>query len=131
MADIAVFPAAQRSFDPYLGDAASPEKGISHIARLVGSDRSKSIGAGVVIYERMTVDWALAFEEVVIVIEGKMVVRSSDKTYECAAGDVAWFPAHAALRYEVPDRVAIFYATYPIASTLQGRGTGAKISPLV
>ena len=88
VADIAVFPVMKRTFDHYLGDTATPERGIARIARLVGSELSNSIGAGVVIYERMSIDWSLAFDEAIVVLDGTMLVHSGDKTYECAEGDV-------------------------------------------
>jgi ethanolamine utilization protein EutQ len=127
MSEIAVFPGTKRRFEHYLGDPSSPEDGLARIARLVGASLSSSLGAGVVVYERMTIDWTLAFDEVVVVLEGAMLVRSGDKVYECRPGDIAWFPANQALTYEVADRVVVFYATYPVASTLQDRGTTANI----
>jgi len=128
MAAIAVFPATRRSFNHYLGDESAPDRGMARIACLVGADLSNSIGAGVVIYEHLTIDWNLAFDEVIVVLEGAMSVSSGGMTYHFEAGDVAWFPAHAAVSYDVADRVVVFYATYPIASTLRDRGTVAKIS---
>jgi ethanolamine utilization protein EutQ (cupin superfamily) len=127
MSEVTVFPLTERRFEYYLGNASSPGGGVARIARLVGASLSSSIGAGVVVYERLTIDWTFAFDEVVIVLEGAMSVRSGDKVYECRAGDVAWFPANQALTYEVADRVVVFYATYPVASTLQDRGTSANI----
>jgi ethanolamine utilization protein EutQ (cupin superfamily) len=75
---------------------SSPEDGLARIARLVGANLSSSLGAGVVVYERMTIDWKLGFDEVVVVLEGAMLVRSGDKVYECRPGDIAWFPANQA-----------------------------------
>jgi ethanolamine utilization protein EutQ (cupin superfamily) len=127
MPEVTVFPVTERQFEHYLGNASSPGDGVAHIARLVGAGLSNSMGAGVVVYERLTIDWTFAFDEVVIVLEGAMSVRSGETVYDCRAGDVAWFPANQALTYEVADRVVVFYATYPVASTLRDRGTSANI----
>ena len=127
MSEVTVFPAAERRFEHYLGDPSSPESGTARIARLVEAGLSNSIGAGIVVYERVTIDWKLAFDEAVIILEGSMSVRSGGKTYECRSGDVAWFPANQSLSYEVRERVVVFYATYPVASNLRDRGTTARL----
>ena len=118
MAEISVFPAKERRFSRYLGDEAAPEKGGARIARLIGTDISKSMGGGIVVYERLTVDWDLPFDEVIIVLEGAMRIRCQAKTYDCGPGDVAWFPAHTPLTYDVADRVVVFYAKHPVGATL-------------
>ena len=114
MAEIAVFPASNRLFVRYLGEETAPEKGEAHIARLVGSDVSSSMGGGVVVYERLTVDWDLPFDEMIVVLEGSLRITSQGKTYDCGKGDVAWFPAHTPLSYEVASRAVVFYALHPI-----------------
>jgi ethanolamine utilization protein EutQ len=122
MAEISVFPAKNRHYARYLGDEAAPEKGAARIARLVGPEISKSMGGGLVIYERLTVDWDLPFDELIIVLEGAMRIRSLGRTYDCGPGDAAWFPAHTPLTYDVPDRVVVFYAKHPVGATLPNVG---------
>jgi ethanolamine utilization protein EutQ len=114
MAEIAVFPAKVRQFTQYLGTASEPKKGVARIARLVGTDISKSMGGGVVVYEGLTVEWDLPFDELIVVLEGTMRIHSRGKSYDCRAGDVAWFPAHTPLTYEVADRATVFYALHPV-----------------
>ncbi len=113
---ISVFSAADRQFETYLGDEAMPEKGGARIARLIGRSNSTSIGGGVVVYDRVTVDWDLPFDEMITVIEGAMKVHSGGKTHTLAPGDIAWFPAHTPLTYEVSDRVVVSYAIWPMKS---------------
>ena len=122
MAEISIFPANSRCFTRYLGDEAAPEKGAARIARLIGSDISNSMGGGVVIYERLMVDWDLPFDEVIIVLEGAMRIRCQGKTYDCGPGDVAWFPAHTPLTYDVAERVVVFYAKHPVGARLPETG---------
>lgn len=117
MSDVRVFPANGRRFERYLGDEAAPEHGSAQIARLVGPDISKSLGGGVVVYERLRADWVLPFDDLIIVLEGDMRIHSKGQSYSCGPGDVAWFPAHTPLTYEVPSRVVVFYAIYPMPMT--------------
>lgn len=112
-AGISVFSASSRSFERYLGDPDQPNDGRAQIARLVGKGNSNSLAGGVVIYERITVDWDLSFDEMITVIEGSMIIRSAGVTYNLVPGDVAWFPAHTPLTYDVPDRVVVSYAIWP------------------
>lgn len=111
---ISVFTSKDRQFETYFGDEAAPEKGGARIARLIGQANSVSIGGGVVVYDRVTVDWDLPFDEMITVIEGGLKVHSGGKAYALLPGDVAWFPAHTPLTYEVPDRVVVSYAIWPM-----------------
>ena len=114
MTSISVFRAADRPFETYLGDANAPEKGGARIARMIGRANSSSLGGGVVVYEKLTVDWDLDFDEMITVIEGAMKIHTGGVTYAVVAGDVAWFPAHTPLTYEVADRVVVSYAIWPM-----------------
>jgi ethanolamine utilization protein EutQ (cupin superfamily) len=114
VAMISVFKSSDRNYVRYLGDDAAPEKGSARIARLIVSSNSSSLGGGVVIYERVTVDWDLPFDEMITVIEGAMHIHSGAASYDLGPGDVAWFPAHTPLTYEVPDRVVVSYAIHPL-----------------
>ena len=107
---ISVFAAKTRAFVHY--PAAGPS-GSAHIARLIGPHNSASLSGGVVVYERLTVDWDLPFDEMITVIDGAMTIRSEGETFALAPGDVAWFPAHTPLSYDVPDRVTVSYAIWP------------------
>jgi ethanolamine utilization protein EutQ len=110
---IKVFKSNDREFVRYLGDDTAPEKGSARISRLIGSSNSSSIGGGVFIYERITVDWVLPFDEMITVIEGTMRIHSGGASYDLNPCDVAWFPARTPLTYEVTERVIVSYAIYP------------------
>jgi ethanolamine utilization protein EutQ len=110
---ISVFNRSDVEFVRYLGSDDKPEEGSAWIARLVGKGNSTTIGAGVVRYERLTVDWELPFDEIITVIEGYMRVHSGGKAFQLSTGSLAWFPARTPLTYEVPDMVVVSYAIYP------------------
>lgn len=114
MAAISVFHAADRQSETYLGDPAHPEKGGARIARLIGQTNSTSMAGGVVIYERLTVSWDLDFDEMITIVDGSMTIRSGGAAYIMKHGDVAWFPAHTDLTYDVADRVVVSYAVFPM-----------------
>ena len=111
---ISVFKASDRQFIRYLGDDKNESGGHAWIARLVRDPISNTIGAGVVIYERITVEWDFPFDEFITVIEGALRVRSAGSTYDLSQGDMAWFPAHTPLTYEVGEREVVGYSVYPL-----------------
>jgi ethanolamine utilization protein EutQ len=121
MPGISVFHESERVFQPYLGDATRPDAGTARIARLVGRDISSSMSVGVVVYEGVTVDWNLDFDETIIILDGRMRIISDGVTYACRPGDVAWFPAHTPLTYVVEDRVTVFYAIHPMPDASTGQ----------
>lgn len=114
MSPISVFGAADRKFESYLGDEANPATGRARIARMIGQSNSSSLGGGVVVYEQITVDWDLPFDEMITVIEGEMMIRSDGKTFSLTVGDVAWFPARTPLTYVVTERATVSYAIWPL-----------------
>jgi ethanolamine utilization protein EutQ len=103
-----------RRFETYLGDDTAPELGGARIARLVGPSNNTSMAGGIVIYEHTTVVWDLSFDEMITLLEGGMLVHSGGESYSLAFGDMAWFPAHTPLTYEVPERVVVSYAIWPM-----------------
>lgn len=114
---ISVFKESEREFVRYLGGGdADTSKGDAWIARLVGPDQSSTMGGGVVIYERLTVDWDLPFDEMITLIDGTMRIISGGAAFDLVRGDVAWFPAHTPLTYEVNERAVVSYAIYPMPS---------------
>lgn len=111
---ISVFNRGDMQFEPYLGSDDRPQDGRASIARLVGQANSSTMAAGIVRYERLTVEWDLPFDELITVIEGEMRIHSGGKTFSLVVGSVAWFPAHTPLTYEVPESVVVSYAIYPM-----------------
>ena len=112
---ISVFKASDRKFVRYLGsDSSSSPEGDAWISRLVGTELSDTMGAGVVVYERVAVNWNLTFDEVITLLEGELRIYSAGIKYDLLPGDMAWFPANTPLSYEVKDRAVVSYAVYPI-----------------
>ena len=114
MPGISVFHARDRAFEPYPAATREGSHGHAQIARLVGRQNSQSMGGGVAIYERLTVDWDLPFDEFITVIEGSLRVISAGVAHDLGPGDLAWFPAHTPLTYEVAERAVVSYAIFPL-----------------
>jgi ethanolamine utilization protein EutQ (cupin superfamily) len=90
--------------------------GYASIARLIGPEISKTLGAGIATYNGCSFEWTLEYDEVIVVLEGIFRIRvgdACDRVIEAKPGDVIWLPEKTRLKYE-GDKAKIFYATYPV-----------------
>jgi ethanolamine utilization protein EutQ len=87
--------------------------GTATIARLVGPDMSKTMGAGIATFDGCSIEWTVLYDEVIVVLEGtfRLVVRG--ETYSCTPGDVVGIPENTPIKYE-GDKAKVFYALHPV-----------------
>ena len=87
--------------------------GKATIARLVGPEMSKTMGAGIATFDGCSIEWTVLYDEVVVVLEGTFRLVVGSETYSCAPGDVIWIPENTPLKYE-GDKAKVFYTLYPV-----------------
>lgn len=110
MSDIIMFRRADISFDAYGGPPGNAE-----IARLVGPETSRTMGAGIAVFEKgVSIPWTVLYDEAIVVLEGHFTLRAGDAVYECDPGDVLWLPENTPIVYEAADRAVVFYSLYPV-----------------
>nr|WP_249808912.1 hypothetical protein [Bradyrhizobium sp. 174] len=83
--------------------------------RLVTPEISISIGAGIATYDRCSIEWTTKYQQVAIVLEGVLRIRTGEnysRVIEATVGDVLWFPKGTPLKYE-GSKAKIFYAASP------------------
>lgn len=105
------FKAAGMKFEAF----GSPP-GKASITRLIGTDVSHSMGAGIAMFDGCSIEWTVLYDEVIVVLEGTFRLRIGEKaeqTIEASPGDVIWLPENTPLRYE-GDGAKVFYALYPV-----------------
>ena len=102
------FKKSERSFAPYGGPP-----GAATIARLVGPDISKSMGAGIASFDGCSIEWTVLYDELIVVLEGTFRLVVGDKTFTCTPGDVLWITENTPLKYE-GDAAVVFYALSPV-----------------
>jgi ethanolamine utilization protein EutQ len=103
--------AGEMAFEPYGGPPGS-----AAIARLVGPEQSRTMGAGVATFDGCSIEWTVLYDEVIVVLEGTFRLRigeAGERTIEARPGDVIWLPENTALGYE-GDKAKVFYALYPV-----------------
>jgi len=101
------FRKSEMSFTAYGGPP-----GKATIARLVGPDMSKTMGAGVATFDGCSIEWTVLYDEVIVVLEGTFRLVAGKETYSCTPGDVIWIPENTPLKYE-GDAAKVFYALDP------------------
>ena len=93
------------SFEPYAGPPGNAE-----IARLIGTEDSGTMGAGIAVFEDSSVEWTVRYDELICVLRGHFRLVVGDERFECEPGDVLWIPNGSALRYESDGRAEVFYS---------------------
>ena len=87
--------------------------GKATIARLVGPDISRSMGAGIATFDGCSIEWTVLYDELIVVLEGTFRLVAGDKRYSCMPGDVLWIPENTPIKYE-GDKAMVFYALHPV-----------------
>ena len=102
------FRKSEMSFSAY----GSPP-GAATIARLVGPDISKTMGAGIATFDGCSIEWTVLYDEVIVVLEGTFRLVVGKDTHSCAPGDVIWIPENTAIKYE-GDKAKVMYVLHPV-----------------
>ncbi|MGF6536596.1 ethanolamine utilization protein EutQ [Paraburkholderia sp. GAS206C] len=109
MSEVIHFQRDTVSFEPF-GEQGS---GSASIARLVGPELSKTMGAGLARFDNVSVEWTVHYDELIFTLDGAFTLRVGEHAYETRPGDVLWIPAGTSVRYEGRG-ATIFYALAPV-----------------
>lgn len=83
-----------------------------HFQELIGKEESH-MSAGFLVIDHSEFEWELAYEEIDYVIEGTLHVTIDGKKYSAHPGDMLYVPAGSKVIWGSPDKVRLFYTTYP------------------
>ncbi len=108
MAQTILFKRSEIGFEPYGGPP-----GAATIARLIGPDTSRTMGAGLATFDGCSIEWTVLYDEVIVVLEGRFRLRVGDDVFDAGPGDVLWIPEYTPLRYE-GEKAVVFYALHPV-----------------
>lgn len=92
------------------------EGGNATACQLIGPHNSKTIDAGVAIYDGCTIERHVSYDEVIIVLEGVFQVLTGEnygRSINAKFGDVIWLTKGTRLKYQ-GDKAKVFYARYPV-----------------
>ncbi len=83
------------------------------LADVITSADNSSMAAGFMAWKECFFPWTLNYDEVDIVLEGELHIRSGGETVVAKAGDVVFIPKGSAIEFGTPSTVRFFYVTYP------------------
>lgn len=89
-----------------------PDKPIG-LTDVIGAADGSAIAAGFMQWEKASFPWTLTYDEIDVVLDGELHIRSQGNTYVGRAGDVFYIPKGAAIEFAAPDSVRFVYITYP------------------
>ena len=82
------------------------------IAEITGSGDSTALGTGLARFTKASIPWTVRYDEVLLVLEGRVTVRTNDGDLEAGPKDCIWLPKGADLIY-ISDDALVFYAIHP------------------
>lgn len=92
-------------------DTGNPSAKVN-FQELISKDESQ-ISAGFLEIDHSSFKWELTYEEIDYVIEGTLTIEIDGQTYTAQAGDVVFVPKNSKVVWGSPNKVRLFYATYP------------------
>ncbi|WP_053157947.1 MULTISPECIES: cupin domain-containing protein [Pseudomonas] len=83
------------------------------ICRLIGTGESQTMGAGIAYFDGAEIEWAVLYDELIVVLEGEFHLTVPDQKIIARPGDVIWIPEKTPLIY-AGNKAKVFYALYPV-----------------
>ena len=81
---------------------------------VIGTDHSRTLGAGFARFEDIVFEWKMDYDEVLYVIDGDVTVDYDGGSARGRTGDVVYVPRGNAVTYRFVGRCNVFFATYPV-----------------
>ncbi|TKB56576.1 ethanolamine utilization acetate kinase EutQ [Ferrimonas aestuarii] len=80
---------------------------------VVGVEDGSNMGVGYMGWENAFFPWTLCYDEVNVVLEGELHVKTAAGTTIANPGDVIFIPKGSSVEFGTPTRVRYVYITYP------------------
>ena len=84
----------------------------AEIAEITGTEDGTLLGTGFARFRNASIPWTVRYDEVLLVIEGKVTVCTDDGDLVAGPLDSIWLPKGTELRYE-SESALVFYAIHP------------------
>ena len=82
------------------------------IAGATGTDDGTTLGTGFARFSGAAIPWTIKYDEVLLVIEGRLEVETESGTFALGPRDSLWLPVGTALTYR-SESALVFYAIHP------------------
>ena len=84
---------------------------------VVNAGYSRGLGAGIGVFENISMPWTVAYDEVLFIKDGRLTLRVGGKAFLAGPGDILWIPKDTPVIYEAKERVTFFYAVHPVGAS--------------
>ena len=96
----------------------------AEIAVVTGAEDGTLLGTGFARFHQAAIPWTVRYDEVLLVLDGRVTVETGDAALELGPRDCAWLPKGTELVYRSADAL-VFYAIHPSNWAEQDAETGA------
>ncbi len=85
---------------------------MAQVAEVTGTGDGTRLGTGIVRMTRAEIPWTVRYDEVVLVLEGALTVRTDAGEMQAGPMECLWLPKGTALTYQA-ESALVFYAIEP------------------
>lgn len=82
------------------------------VVEVTGTGQGTKLGTGFARFTNAEIPWTVKYDEVILVIDGSLIVRGPDGDLVAGPLDCIWLPKDTALTY-CAESALVFYAIYP------------------
>lgn len=98
------------SFGRFEGAGADSQVGLTDV---LTSEDGSPMAAGYMAWSKCFFPWTLNYDEVDVVLEGELHIRSEGQTVVGRVGDVIFIPKGSVIEFGTPSHTRFLYVTYP------------------
>ena len=98
------------SFGRFEGAGAANQVGLTDV---VGAEDGSPMAVGYMAWSNCFFPWTLNYDEVDVVLEGELHIRSEGQTVVGKPGDVIFIPKGSVIEFGTPSCTRFLYVTYP------------------
>ena len=84
----------------------------AEVAEVTGTGDGTVLGTGFARFRQAAIPWRVRYDEVLLVLEGEILIRVGEKELRAGPRDCVWLPKGTELRYEA-EAALVFYAIHP------------------
>ena len=84
----------------------------AQLAAVCSAEDETKLGSGYVRLTNAEIPWTIKYDEVLLVLEGEITIRTGDGDLTAGPHETIWLPAGTELTY-LADNALVFYAIHP------------------
>ena len=85
---------------------------MARVVEVTGTGEGTALGTGFARFTQARIPWTVRYDEVLLVLEGRVTVETAEGVLEAGPRDCVWLPEGTDLTY-VSESALVFYAIQP------------------